>query len=155
VNKYLLSVSLIAAVVIIDQFTKFLINANLPLKKSIVVVDGFFNIVHVRNTGGAFSILSGAGSTFFMISSSIALIIVLIYLVKIPRDKLWLITSLSLIAGGAIGNMIDRVRFGEVIDFIDLFYRDHHWPAFNIADSAITTGIFIIFLGIILSRRQR
>lgn len=154
-KKYLLSGILATIVVIIDQLTKFLIKANIPLKKSIVVVDRFFHLTHVRNTGGAFSLLSEASNTFFMITSSIALVIVLIYLVRTPSDRLWHMTSLSLIFGGAVGNMIDRIRFGEVIDFIDLFYKDFHWPAFNIADSAITTGVLIIFIDMVFSGRKK
>jgi signal peptidase II len=154
VNKYFLSGIIISAVVIIDQVTKFLVQANLPLNKSIVVLDGFFNITYIRNTGGAFGILSGMSSPFFLISSSIALLIVVFYLVKAPKDNIWLIVSLSLISGGAIGNMIDRIRFGEVIDFIDTFYKNYHWPVFNIADSSITIGVFILFLDMIFSRKS-
>lgn len=154
-NKYLLSGILTFAVIVTDQITKFLIQANLPLKKSIVVFDGFFHITHIRNTGGAFGLLSEMNNLFFMTASSIALLIVVLYLVRVSSDNPWLIVSLSLIFGGALGNMIDRVRFGEVIDFIDLFYRDYHWPAFNIADSSITIGVFIFFIDTILLRKEK
>ncbi|MBI5199171.1 MAG: signal peptidase II [Nitrospirae bacterium] len=154
-NKYFLSGSIALVVVITDQITKSIIKANIPLYKSIPVVDGFFNITHVKNTGGAFGILSGMNSLFFIIASSIALLIVIVYLIRLPENNLWLITSLSLISGGAIGNMIDRVRSGEVIDFIDLFYDRFHWPAFNIADSSITIGVFILFINLLTFRKEK
>ncbi len=154
-NKYFLSGSIALVVVITDQITKSIIKANIPLYKSIPVVDEFFNITHVKNTGGAFGILSDMNSLFFIIASSIALLIVIIYLIRLPENNLWLITSLSLISGGAIGNMIDRVRFGEVIDFIDLFYDRFHWPAFNIADSSITVGVFILLINLLTFRKEK
>lgn len=155
VKRYLLSGIIALVVIITDQITKSIIKANIPLYKSIPVVDGFLNITHIKNTGGAFGILSGMNSLFFIIASSIALLIVILYLIRLPENNLWLITSLSLISGGAIGNMIDRVRSGEVIDFIDLFYDRFHWPAFNIADSSITIGVFILFINLLTFRKEK
>lgn len=154
-NRYLLSGIIALVVIITDQITKSIIKADIPLYKSIPVVDGFLNITHIKNTGGAFGILSGINSLFFIIASSIALLIVILYLIRLPENNLWLITSLSLISGGAIGNMIDRVRSGEVIDFIDLFYDRFHWPAFNIADSSITIGVFILFINLLTFRKEK
>ena len=155
VNKYLLSGTLAVVVIITDQLTKFLIQVNLPLNKYIIVISGFFNLTHIRNPGGAFSLLSGVGNLFFLITSFIVLLIVILFLVMAPNDKLWPISSLSLILGGAVGNMIDRVRFGEVIDFIDLFYKNYHWPAFNIADASITIGVFMLFIDMIFLRKSK
>jgi signal peptidase II len=155
VKRYLLSGIIALVVIITDQITKSIIKANIPLYKSIPVVDGFLNITHIKNTGGAFGILSGMNSLFFIIASSVALLIVILYLIRLPENNLWLITSLSLISGGAIGNMIDRVRSGEVIDFIDLFYDRFHWPAFNIADSSITIGVFILFINLLTFRKEK
>lgn len=155
VKRYLLSGIIALVVIITDQITKSIIKADIPLYKSIPVVDGFLNITHIKNTGGAFGILSGINSLFFIIASSIALLIVILYLIRLPENNLWLITSLSLISGGAIGNMIDRVRSGEVIDFIDLFYDRFHWPAFNIADSSITIGVFILFINLLTFRKEK
>lgn len=155
VKRYLLSGIIALVVIITDQITKSIIKADIPLYKSIPVVDGFLNITHIKNTGGAFGILSGMNSLFFIIASSIALLIVILYLIRLPENNLWLITSLSLISGGAIGNMIDRVRSGEVIDFIDLFYDRFHWPAFNIADSSITIGVFILFINLLTFRKEK
>jgi signal peptidase II len=154
-NRYLLSGIIALVVIITDQITKSIIKAYIPLYKSIPVIDEFFNITHIKNTGGAFGILSGMNSLFFIIASSVALLIVILYLIRLPENNLWLITSLSLISGGAIGNMIDRVRSGEVIDFIDLFYDRFHWPAFNIADSSITIGVFILFINLLTFRKEK
>lgn len=155
VKRYFISLTVVSIVILADQITKFVIKIYLPLYKSIVVINGFLHITHVKNTGGAFSLLSGVNSLFFIIASSIALIIIFLYLAGTSDDKFWVIFSISLIAGGAIGNMIDRLRFGEVTDFIDFFYEGHHWPAFNIADSAITTGVLIIFIDMIFSRKEK
>ncbi len=154
-NKYLLSGVIALVVVAADQVTKSIIRSKIPLYKSITVVDGFFNITQVRNKGGAFSLLSGMNSRFFMIASFIALLIIVIYLIKLRKTDLRLIISLSLISGGAIGNMIDRMRFGEVIDFLDVFFKNYHWPAFNIADSSITTGVFILFVDMVFRRKEK
>jgi signal peptidase II len=154
-NKYLLSGVIALVVVAADQVTKSIIRSKIPLYKSITVVDGFFNITHVRNKGGAFSLLSGMNSRFFMIASFIALLIIVIYLIKLQKTDLLLIISLSLISGGAIGNMIDRMRFGEVIDFLDVFFKNYHWPAFNIADSSITTGVFILLIDMVFRRKEK
>lgn len=154
-NKFLLSGSIALFVVLADQITKYLVRTKVPLYKSIPVIEGVFNITHIRNKGGAFGILSGASSLFFMIASFVALLIVVIYLIRVQKTDYCLITSLSLISGGAIGNMIDRVRFGEVIDFLDLFYKNYHWPAFNIADSSIMIGVFILFIDMIFRRKGK
>ncbi|MEK6691824.1 MAG: signal peptidase II [Nitrospirota bacterium] len=161
-NKYLLSGVIALVVVAADQVTKSIIRSKIPLYKSITVVDGFFNITHVRNKGGAFSLLSGMNSRFFMIASFIALLIIIMYLIKLQKTDFpmgrvfdWLIVSLSLISGGAIGNMIDRMRFGEVIDFLDVFFKNYHWPAFNIADSSITTGVIILLIDMVFRRKEK
>lgn len=154
-KKYILSVTIASVVILIDQITKYIIKTHFPLNKSMAVINGFFHITHVKNTGGAFSLLSGANSLFFIIASALALVIIFIYLAGTSNNKFWVIFSISLIAGGAVGNMIDRLRSGEVTDFLDFFYKGHHWPAFNIADSAITTGVFIIFIDMIFSRKGK
>src|SRR3990172_8274422 len=101
VNKYLLSGTLAVVVIITDQLTKFLIQVNLPLNKYIIVISGFFNLTYIKNPRRAFSLLSGVSNLFFLITSFIVLLIVIIYLVMAPNDKLWPISSLSLILGGA------------------------------------------------------
>jgi signal peptidase II len=134
---------LISSIVIaLDFITKKIILARVMLHESINVLP-FLNIVHVENKGAAFGSFTGLGNNVFIIISIIAIIFILVYLSKV-HQKLEFI-SLSLVLGGAIGNLLDRIQFGKVIDFIDFFVGKWHWPSFNVADSALTVGI-ILFL---------
>jgi len=137
-------VSIISILIIIADFiTKKIIVSKVVLYDSISVLP-FLNIVHIENKGAAFGILSSLGNQYFIIVAIIAIIFIMIYLAKSP---LGLETyALSLVLGGAAGNFIDRVRIGKVIDFIDVFVNDWHWPAFNIADSALTVGITLFII---------
>ena len=128
----------------IDQLTKKLIDTYIVEFTGIIEVFPFLNIVNIRNKGAAFGILAGMGNVFFISISVIAIIIMVIYLIKItvPGEKL----AFSLILGGAAGNLIDRVIHGSVIDFIDFYIGNWHWPAFNVADSALTIGIGIFLI---------
>ncbi len=137
-------------VVILDQLTKVLVDASLPLYHSVVIIPNYVQLTHIRNTGAAFGFLAGSQSAlrmvFFLLVSGVAIACVC-YLLKSLRPGQKLLTvSLSLILGGAVGNLIDRLRLGEVIDFIDLHWHDLHWPAFNVADSAITIGVALLFV---------
>jgi len=130
-------------VVIADVITKKIIVSKVVLYEHINVLP-FLNIVHIENKGAAFGILSSLGNQYFIIVAVIAIIFILIYLLRAP---LGLETyALSLVLGGAAGNFIDRVTIGKVIDFIDVFVNDWHWPAFNIADSALTVGICLFII---------
>lgn len=146
-NKYGMLVGAAALVVILDQATKLLVVARIPAYGSIVVIPGFFDLTHIYNTGGAFGFLAGKSSLFrhlFFLTASVVAMSMIVYLyLKMPRDYLVMRIGLSLILGGAVGNVIDRVRLGKVVDFLDLHIHDLHWPAFNVADSAITIGILI------------
>ena len=119
----------------------------MPLHHSIPIVDGFFNLTYVRNTGAAFGIFAGSHEVFrlpFLIGVSILAIgFILVMLKRLRDDATGLITALTFILAGAIGNLIDRVLHGEVIDFLDVYYSNYHWPAFNLADSFITIGVTI------------
>ena len=119
----------------------------MPLHHSISIVDGFFSLTYVRNTGAAFGIFAGSHEVFrlpFLIGVSILAIgFILVMLKRLRDDATGLVTALTFILGGAIGNLIDRVRHGEVIDFLDVYYSNYHWPAFNLADSFITVGVTI------------
>ena len=108
---------------------------------SVEVVPGFFSIVNVANPGAAFGILKGHGS-LALILIAIAALILIAYLLYISTD-LTTVFALSLIAGGALGNLIDRIRLAEVVDFLDFYIGRYHWPAFNVADIAITCGVII------------
>jgi signal peptidase II len=142
--------TLTALVVLFDALTKWLIAARVELHESISVIPNLFAIVHVRNSGAAFGIGANAQShvvPFLLNGGAIAVFcIVVIYALRTPLDERVLQTGLHLILGGAIGNLVDRFRFGYVVDFLDFYVRDHHWPAFNIADSAICIGIGLLFL---------
>lgn len=138
---------LVAAIVVLDQLTKIIVQRTMELHQSIPIVDGLFNLTYVRNTGAAFGIFAGSAEIFrrpFLILVSIlASAFIISLLRRLPPDEKGLITALTFILGGAIGNLIDRVFYGEVIDFLDFYWRSYHWPAFNIADSFITVGVAI------------
>lgn len=130
------------AIVILDQATKAVIIGRVAVNDGFNVVPGLFDIVHFRNTGAAFSLFSDGGllKKLFLALTSIAALAVIWFLVKNERRRL-MAFALSLIAGGAAGNLIDRIRLGEVVDFLYFSLRGYHWPAFNVADSAITVGV--------------
>ena len=146
-NKYLRLAVITGLVVLADQVTKALILAYLPYHQSITVVPGFFDITHIHNPGGAFGLMANMSVTVrtivFLLASSLAVGLIFYFYIKTPSSYVFLAVGFALIFGGAIGNLIDRVRLGIVIDFLDVYIGDYHWPAFNIADSAITVGIFI------------
>jgi signal peptidase II len=123
------------------------------------VIHGFFNLVHVRNTGGAFGIFGGEkgglGSLLFVLVSLIAIGSILFLFVRLREDEKTLSLSLSLVLSGAIGNLIDRLRLGEVVDFLDFYLFSYHWPAFNIADSAICLGIGLMALELLIKDKKK
>lgn len=137
----------VAIIVFFDQLTKALVDRLMPLHHSIPIIDNFFSLTYVRNTGAAFGIFSGSHEAFrlpFLILVSIlALGFVFMMLKRLPEEQTGLITALAFIIGGALGNLIDRVLYGEVIDFLDFYWSHYHWPAFNVADSFITIGVMI------------
>jgi len=137
----------LAVILILDQLTKTIVDRTLALHQSIPIVDGLFNLTYVRNTGAAFGIFAGSHEVFrlpFLIGVSVVAIgFILVMLKRLRADAIGLITALALILGGAIGNLIDRILYGEVIDFLDVYWSVYHWPAFNIADSCITIGVTI------------
>jgi signal peptidase II len=146
-NKYLKLAVVAGLVVLTDQITKTLILQYLPYHQSITVIAGFFDITHIHNPGGAFGLMANMGETLrtlvFLLASSLAVGLIFYFYMKTPPSNAFLGVGFALIFGGAIGNLIDRVRLGIVVDFIDIYIGDFHWPAFNIADSAITVGIAI------------
>ena len=156
-KKHFLLLAIAGAVILLDQVTKAWVMTTMRVHEGFPVVDGFFNIVHVRNPGAAFGFLAGASpafrSVFFIAVTAAAIVIILQYLRKARVDELSLIVALALIVAGAVGNLIDRVRFGEVVDFLDVYIGTYHWPAFNVADSAITCGAILLAM-ILLKRRK-
>jgi len=145
---------------LLDQGTKLAVVSILPLYGSVPVIPGFFNLVHVRNRGMAFGLMNRPDSGFFfifLVAASIAAIAILgyWYLSRGESLKFSVSAGISLMIGGAVGNLIDRIRLGEVIDFIDLYLGPYHWPAFNIADMAVSGGAFLVALGVLGAGKSR
>jgi signal peptidase II len=138
--------SLSVVVILLDQLTKQLAEARLTYAEALAVLPSF-NLTLLYNRGAAFSFLSDAGGWqrwFFVVVSVLASAALLFWLRKLKPQQWLLAIALSLVLGGAIGNLIDRLWYGHVVDFIQLYYRDFYWPAFNIADSAITVGAVLL-----------
>lgn len=139
-----------AVVIILDIWTKALVLARIDLHEAIPVIPGFFQLVHVRNTGAAFGIGANASSKIVPLLLTFGAIavfcFVVVYALRTAVTDRLLQTGLHLILGGAVGNLLDRFRFGYVVDFLDVYIGTHHWPAFNVADSAICIGIALLFL---------
>ena len=135
-------------IVIIDQLVKYYISHNLILFESLAILPGV-DITYVHNTGAAFSFLSDAGGwqrwLFIFLSSGVSLFL-LFWMKNHPATGICLAIALAMILGGAVGNLIDRVMLGYVIDYIDLYYNKWHWPAFNVADSAISIGVVLLII---------
>lgn len=135
-------------VIALDQITKAVVAARIPLHATISVIPGFFDLTHVRNTGAAFGILAGeASSGRTLLLTGVALVVfggVVIYAWRSPARDTVLQTALAFISGGAVGNLIDRIRFDSVTDFLRFYVGAHEWPSFNMADSAITTGVLLL-----------
>jgi len=148
--KYAVLLILISVVVVLDQVTKHAIHVSMHLYQSIPVIEGFFHLTYIRNPGAAFGIMADGSAAFrfafFLITSTIALTLLGVILVRLPKDDWYGHLSVAAIFSGAIGNLIDRIRFGEVIDFLDVFIRGVHWPAFNVADAAISVGVVALIL---------
>lgn len=144
--------SLSGVIVILDQITKYLIDTVRP---NMVIIPGFFNLTYVRNTGAAFGILQG--QQWLLTGVSLLAMGGLLFLLLYEReDQTGLLLALALILGGTCGNLIDRIRFGYVIDFLLFYIQDYEWPAFNIADSSITVGVaFLIFVTFLDSRKEK
>lgn len=149
-------------IVIMDQLTKFLITENLKLHQSIEIFS-WFNLTLIHNTGAAFSFLSQAGGWqrwFFIILAISVSTIITIWLLRLPAKQRWLACALALVLGGAVGNLWDRIMFGYVIDFIDVsisflpWRLFNPWPAFNIADSAISVGAVMLIIDAIINREE-
>ena len=145
-----------AAVLILDQITKYAVMAYLAPYEVIETVPGFFNLVYYRNPGAAFGILNKAGALgkYILLAISAGALFFIASLVRSSKDRLYTF-GLSLIAGGAAGNLIDRAREGSVVDFLDFYIGGLHWPAFNVADSAITAGVVCALLSFFTSAKTK
>lgn len=148
-SKYIILICLAGLVITLDQISKLYVAHHFELHESITVIPHFFNLTYVRNTGAAFGLLSKAPESFripfFIIIPLVALTIIVLIFKKTQETQLLMITALSLILGGAVGNFIDRLRFNYVIDFLDFhWFNKYHWPAFNVADSTIVVGVMLL-----------
>ena len=152
-RKYVIFSITLLVVLLLDQLTKIIINSSFTLYESLSIIPGLFNLTYIRNPGAAFGFLADADpmfrSVFFIAVSVVAVIFIILVIRKIRTDELLSTFGLSLILGGALGNLIDRIRFGEVIDFLDFYLGSYHWPAFNMADSAISIGALLLIWQII------
>lgn len=156
VNYFLVVVSIIAT----DQLTKQWVLNSFQLYEAREILPGFFNLVYVTNTGAAFSMLADVDAPwrhyFFLTIGIVALIGLTVGYLVYRREHPWYLPAFALVAGGAAGNLIDRVRHGAVVDFLDFHVAGYHWPAFNVADSAICVGAGVfILMSIMESRKQK
>lgn len=139
-----------------DQATKFLIKNTLALHEQWVVIHNFFNITFVMNPGGAFGFFAtgtpGVRKFIFLFLSSIVALFVVWFYHRCAQEYIFLSYGLAMIFGGAVGNLIDRFRYGMVVDFLDFYIGQAHWPAFNVADSSITVGMGIIIYHILFNK---
>jgi signal peptidase II len=146
------------AVLAADQATKAWVLRAPPGTFPVTVVPGFFDVVHSRNTGGVFGLFSGAPSAgrraFFVGATVVALGAMGAFIRLWGRESRLLLVALSLVAGGAVGNLVDRLRFGSVVDFIDWHWRAYHWYTFNVADAAISSGAALLLLQSLLPERR-
>lgn len=147
-KKYPLFGSLVLVTLILDQLTKVYFERHYALGQVKVLIDNHLYLTHVRNPGAAFGILADSAwrLPFFLIVALIAVVGILWYLRSLAESAKWMHLSLGLIFAGAVGNVIDRIRLGEVVDFIGVHWYQYHWPAFNVADSAICVGVAILLL---------
>ena len=149
--RYQLLLATTLSVVAADQLTKLWVAGSMRLGESRPIIDGMLNLTYVRNRGVAFGVLSQQGlSAHLFVAVSLAALALVLYFIRQVGDRERLLSlALSAIFAGAVGNIIDRLRVGEVIDFIDLYVGRHHWPFFNLADSAITVGGVLLFINLL------
>ena len=147
-RRLIIFMAILATGLPLDQLTKVLVQLKLPLGSQVPLIPGFLNLVHVRNKGAAFGLMSSWSPDFvwlFFVAVIGLVLVVLGYLLwRLPDDHWSAALGYSLILTGALGNLIDRVRLGEVVDFIDVYWGRYHWPAFNVADSLVCVGAAVM-----------
>lgn len=148
-----------AAVLLLDQVTKRLVTSAMPMHSSVEVIPDLFHLTLVTNRGALFGLLHDLPdpyrSSLFTLVPLLAIGLIVYFQLRTTLQDTLAHTGLALILGGALGNLVDRVRLGHVIDFLDVFIGDHHWPAFNAADSSICIGVSLLILDLMLSGRRR
>lgn len=155
----MLAYGIAAVLFALDRITKVIIKSYVSTYDTRTVIPGFFNIVHTENPGAAFSLFSDVHSgwrTFFLVTlSTVALVVIAAMIWRMhgrAGESRYMRLGLALILGGALGNVYDRIVYGTVTDFLELYYRGFSWPAFNVADSAITIGVGLVILDMLLTR---
>jgi signal peptidase II len=155
-NRRLIYPIIIVALLSADQLTKALIARSILFQSSKSIIPGFFNLTHIRNRGAIFGFFSHSESRilfiFLTLVSLVALGLVIYYFFKTPSSQRFMKISLSVILAGALGNLIDRVFRGYVIDFLDFHIKTRHWPSFNVADACITVGAFLLIFILVFKR---
>jgi signal peptidase II len=139
---------IVTAVIVLDQVTKYLVSTSINPFDAIEIFP-FLHIVNIHNTGAAFGMFKDLGSNVFIGISVVAIIFIIVLIVQSTYSRF----GLSLLLGGALGNLIDRMRFGKVVDFIDVSVGKYHWPAFNVADACLTSGIILIIVLSFIKKR--
>ena len=149
-KKWFLLVSLLALVLCLDQGSKVYVHNTFVLHESRPVIAEFFHLTYVRNPGAAFGFLAHQQDAFlrffFPMVTMLAIVVLLVYFIRVPHQRTLTLWGIGLILGGAVGNGIDRLWLGQVIDFLDFHWNTYHWPAFNLADSAICVGVGLLLL---------
>ncbi len=155
-RKYLYFGAVAGLITIMDQVSKAIVLLKMPEYKSIPILPGFFYLTHVHNPGGAFGFMAQSNSPWrhwlFLAAAVFALGMILYFYHQTPKSYPYMGLALALIFGGAVGNLIDRVRFGEVVDFLDFYLGPVHWPTFNVADSAVTVGVGVFILHLVFKK---
>lgn len=150
--------SLTGSVIVTDQLSKLHIMQTMRLHESIPVIPNLFSLTYIRNPGAAFGLMAGSSNAFRMVffglTSVFALVLLGTILYRMPEREWMGRLSVAAILGGAVGNLIDRLRFGEVIDFLDVYIDNYHWPAFNVADSAITVGVIVLIIHFMFEKQD-
>jgi signal peptidase II len=146
-------------IIIGDQWTKLLVQNHFDYGESLIMIHNFFNLTYVRNTGAAFGFLATSDPTFrvpfFLVVPIVAMVVLGFLYRDLPKDARWRTIALGLVSGGALGNLIDRVRLGYVVDFLDFHFKTaYYFPAFNVADSAICVGVGILLLSTLVRKEQ-
>ncbi len=155
-KKYARLILIVAIVVAADQISKMIVIDLVPLYGRIPILPGFFDITHIYNPGGAFGFLADYSDqlrqVLFVAAALLAIGLVFYFYAHTPSTHPFLSLALCLVLGGAVGNLIDRFRLGKVVDFLDVYVNDLHWPAFNVADSAISVGIAIFVYHLVFNK---
>lgn len=154
-RQYYIGISLFITIIILvlDQITKFIIASSMEVGDSFEVIPNFLNITSHRNDGAAWGILSGKMSFFFIITI-IILVVLIVFYIKEAKNNLLMQIAISLLFAGALGNFIDRVLHGEVVDFVDTYIFGYNFPIFNVADSSLTIGVLLIIIALLTDMKK-